>query len=95
MSEINIDTAAPFAKFLFAPDVEAMALESVSPYFLAYLQNKTADYAEQLVTEDLQFDPDPTKQVKSLVRHAVLKARVEMLRELMAEITAAQTPPSA
>ncbi len=86
MSEHRIDTGARFAKLILTPEEDTLACQSASPLFLAFLQNKIASYAEQLVLEDFDFDPDPTKQVKAIKRITELKAQITVLEELRDEL---------
>lgn len=86
MSESRIDTGSRFTKILLAPEEVLLACRSASPLLLAFLQNKIAAYAEQLVVEKLEFHPDPTAQVNAIVRVAELKAQITVLEELREEL---------
>lgn len=91
MSEHRLDSGARFVKFHLSSEETKLAYQSASPLFLAFLQNKIASYAEQLVVEDLEFDPDPAKQVKVIVRAAELKAAIKVLEELRDELIDGQS----
>lgn len=91
MSENRLDVGARFVKFHLSAEEVKLAYQSASPLFLAFLQNKITSYAEQLVVEDLEFDPDPTKQVKAIVRNAKLKGMIEVLEELRDELIDGQS----
>ena len=92
MSENRIDTGARFVKFNLSIEEDKLACQQAGPLFLAFLQNKIAAYAEQLVAEPLEIDPDPGKQFKSIVRIAELKAQITVLEELRAELIDGQQP---
>lgn len=68
-------------------DEEAQLAIRVSPLFLAYLQNKIADYANAVV--EFQFDPAKESQTAALLKHEKLKAQVEILEELFQELNPA------
>ncbi len=86
------DTSSKFLAISMSPDDNEKALQ-VSPYFLAYLQNKIEAYASQLVESRLPYSQDPTKQVEAILAHERLRNFVEAFQELQAELlTAAQTP---
>lgn len=53
-----------------------------SPYFWGYLQNKIAIYAEAVL--DVQYSAD---NITAIIEHEKLKAQVEVLEELMRELT--------
>jgi len=61
--------------------------KSVNPYFWVYLQNKIADYAMAVV--ETEFDPTKTAQdmFAAVLAHEKLKAQVEVLEELMRELS--------
>ena len=66
---------------------EVEAAKSVNPYFLAYLQNKIAQYANAVVETSYQ---DEKNQIDSkeltLIQHERLKAQVLVLEELFMEL---------
>jgi len=75
-----------FLSFHLSESEKEMA-RAVNPYFLAYLQNKIAIYANAVVEES--YD-DEKNQIDSkeltLIRHERLKAQVLVLEELFMEL---------
>lgn len=80
---MRINTGSPFQSFIFDDDETEKAL-AVNAYFYAFLQNKIAAYAEQV----LDFEHDPMNPAKSITEHECLKACVRVLQELLGEVTA-------
>ena len=70
---------------------EERAAKLVNPYFLAYLQNKIAAYANAIVEETYE---DEKNQIDSkeltLLRHERRKAQVVVLEELFMELKAVE-----
>lgn len=64
----------------------------VSPLFLAYLQNKIEAYASALIDSPISYDPDPAKQVASIVAFERARAFVQAYEELLSELLDAQEP---
>jgi hypothetical protein len=73
---------------------EQETAKSVNPYFLAYLQNKIAAYANAVVEESYE---DEKNQIDSkeltLIRHERLKAQVLVLEELFMELKSPEPTP--
>lgn len=84
------DTASKFFKVSLSAEEERMALQ-VSPYFMAYLQNKIEAYASALVESDLPYSPNPTEQVKAILAHERLRNFVAAYEELMSELIQASS----
>lgn len=82
---ISQDTASTFMRFNLTKEDEQLA-SSVSPLFLAYLQNKIEAYASALVNAPLPYDPNPTNQVKAILTHERLRNFVEAYQELLSEL---------
>ena len=74
-----------FQSYILDQELITQALQ-VSPLFLAYLQNKIADYAGNLVDTKLPYNADPAAQVEAIVAHERLRNFVEAYEELMSEI---------
>jgi hypothetical protein len=85
------DTASKFFRPLLTEGDVQQAL-SVSPYFLAYLQAKIEAYATALVELQLPYDPDPTKQVTTIVAFERARTFVQAYEELLAELMDARPP---
>ena len=85
VSGVDIDTSSKFARLLLTDEAAKLAV-NVSPLFLAFLQNKIAAYAEAVVDSELEYDPDPSKQLKAILEHQRLKNFVAAYTELMNEI---------
>lgn len=66
---------------------------SVSPLFLAYLQNKIEAYASALVEAKLPYSPNPNEQVAAILAHEKLRNYVEAYEELMSELLQASSQP--
>lgn len=82
---MHIDTANRFQSYVLTEE-EERAARTVSPYTLAYLQNKLSLYANQVVNStyhDSRGEVDSERQ--TLLRHERLKAQVEVLEELFME----------
>lgn len=80
---MRIDTGSPFQSFIFEPGEEEKAL-AVNAYFYAFLQNKIAAYAGQV----LDYEHDASNPARSITEHECLKACVRVLQELLGEVTA-------
>jgi hypothetical protein len=64
---------------------EEVIAKAVNPYTYAFLHNKICAFALAIVEfsyEDLEIDKE-----KAILRHEKLKAQVEVLEELMRELT--------
>ena len=83
------DTASKFFRPLLTEADVQQAL-GVSPYFLAYLQAKIEAYATALIDTPIVYDPDPTKQVASIVQFERARTFVQAYEELLAELMDAQ-----
>ena len=79
------DTASKFFRPLLTEGDVQQAL-AVSPYFLAYLQAKIEAYATALLETELPYDPDPVKQVTSIVAFERARTFVQAYEELLAEL---------
>ena len=77
-----------FQKFEFTPEELGFALQ-VSPYFWCYLQNKIAERAMAVV--EIAYTDSASN---AILEHERLKAQVEVLEELMQELTPPQEQPS-
>jgi hypothetical protein len=86
--DLQPDLTGRFNKIRMSPQTEVMAM-NVSPLFLAYLQNKIADYAEAAVESKLPYHADPTQQMAAILEHERLKNFISAYAELMAELTQA------
>lgn len=82
---LNPDTSSMFMRFNLSAEDEQLA-SSVSPLFLAYLQNKIEAYATAVVNASLPYDSNPENQVKAILAHERLKNFVEAYQELLAEL---------
>lgn len=90
LSTLHKDAGSKFFRIQLTPADEKQAL-SVSPLFLAYLQNKIEAYASALVDTSLTYDPDPSKQVATIVSYERTRAFVQAYEELLAELLDAQS----
>lgn len=86
--DISPDLTGRFNRLRMSEQTEKMAM-NVSPLFLAYLQNKIADYAEASVESKLPYHADPTQQMSAILEHERLKNFISAYAELMAELTQA------
>lgn len=77
------NTGSRFQSFELDEKEDEIA-RAVTPYFLAYLQNKIASYADAVV--NFRYDPG-TDLSTAVIEHEKLKAQVEILEELMRELT--------
>lgn len=84
------DAGSKFFRVQLSPADNDMAMQ-VSPLFLAYLQNKIEAYASALVDNGITYDPDPRKQVMSIVTFERNRAFVQAYEELLAELLDAQS----
>lgn len=92
MSEpLRPNLGSRFMSFDIAPEDQQQAM-SVSPYFLAYLQNKIAAYASHLIDSQLPYNADPTAQVQAIIAHERNRNFVEAYEELMRELQDASQP---
>ncbi len=73
-----------------SPEEEKLAM-SVSPLFLAYLQNKIEAYASALVEAKLPYSSNPNEQVAAILAHERLRNIVEAYEELMSELIQASS----
>jgi hypothetical protein len=89
LDTLHKDAGSKFYRIALTPDDEKLAL-GVSPLFLAYLQNKIEAYATALVDTPLTYDPDPGKQVATIVTYERTRAFVQAYEELLAELLDAQ-----
>lgn len=80
------DTGNRFFRFSLTPEDEQTALQ-VSPLFLAYLQNKIADYAGAVVEKPLTFSANPAEQVTAIIEDTRRRTFVEAYEELLSELT--------
>jgi hypothetical protein len=71
-----------FQAFDLTEDEDKLARQ-VSPLFFAFLQNKIAAYASAVV----EFSAEGRDLTAATIRHERLKAQVEVLEELMQELT--------
>lgn len=83
------DTSNKFQAYTLNEQEQELALQ-VSPYFLAYLQNKIAAYAGAVVDAELPYDPDPKNQIKAILAHEKFKNYVQAYEELLAELLQSQ-----
>lgn len=83
------DAGSKFFRIALSADDEKQAL-GVSPLFLAYLQNKIEAYATAVIDNQISYDPDPAKQVMSIVLFERSRAFVQAYEELLAELLDAQ-----
>lgn len=91
---VDPDLSGRFNKIRMSPEAAEQSMK-VSPLFFAYLQNKIAEYATAAIESKLEYDPDPTRQVKAILEHERLKNFVEILTELMDELVEAnETKPT-
>lgn len=75
-----------FQSFDLTQEEEAAA-RCVTPYFLAYLQNKIASYANAVVEESYEENKGQVdSQQQTLLRHERLKAQVLVLEDLFREL---------
>ena len=63
---------------------------AVSPYTFAFIQNKVAAYANAVIEHQFESKGDPHAVIEHVIKHERLKAQVEVLEELMRELTAPQ-----
>lgn len=82
---MNIDPTNRFVKYEFPEGFTPS--EHASPMVLAYIQNKICDYASALVEKQLPYESDPTRQVAAILAHEKLRNYVEILEELLSELT--------
>lgn len=87
----QIDTASKFSRFVLSAEDEAAAL-NLNPYFLMYLQNKVAAYAEAVVEVKVSYHPDPKQQMEAILEMERLRNFCSAYEELLSEITQAQLP---
>lgn len=88
--EVRPDLTGKFNKILMNEEAAEQALK-VPPLFLAYLQNKIAEYASAVVESKLPYDPDPSRQVAAILEHERLRNFCAAYEELMAELTQASS----
>ena len=84
------DTSSKFFSIRMSAEEEKLAM-SVSPLFLAYLQNKIEAYASALVEAKLPYSPNPNEQVAAILAHERLRNIVEAYEELMSELIQASS----
>lgn len=85
MHQLYQDPGSKFYRLQLSAEDEKLAT-NVSPYFLAYLQNKIEAYASALVNASLPYDADPAKQVKAIIEHERMRNYVSAYEELFAEL---------
>lgn len=73
-----------FQQIEFTQEEEVLA-RRITVYTFAYIQNKKAEYARQILGDDVEYNDDPAKNLKAIVRHEKLKMAVDILDELLAE----------
>lgn len=89
---MQIDSANPFQTFILTDDEDRMA-RTVNPYTLAYIKNKVAIYALATVNhtyDDVRGAVDSDRVI--LLNSEKLKAQVEVLQELLAELRPQEEP---
>lgn len=79
------DAVSKFYRVSLTPEEEARARD-VSPYFLAYLQNKIEAYASAVVDAKLPYNPDPSRQVEAILAHEKLRNYAQAYEELLSEL---------
>lgn len=89
MNRLVADSGSKFFRVFLTSETEKQA-KSVPPLFLAYLQNKIEAYATALVEQQIVYDPDPTKQMKSILELERLRNFITAYEELLAELLDAQ-----
>lgn len=89
---IRLDTGNRFQAFAMSEEEIKLALKHVPPAFLAYLQNKIAAYASELVDTKLPYNAHPTAQVEAILAHERLRNFVQAYEELLSEITDSSQP---
>ena len=89
LDTMNKDAGSKFYRIALTAEDAQLAL-GVSPLFLAYLQNKIEAYATALIDTPLTYDPDPSKQVATIVTYERTRAFVQAYEELLAELLDAQ-----
>lgn len=89
--DVRPNLGGRFQTFELSPVAAKQAMQ-VSPYFLAYLQNKIAAYAGHLVDSSLPYNADPTAQVQAIIAHERTRNFVEAYEELMRELQDASQP---
>lgn len=89
--DVSPDLGGRFQSFSLNAAATKQAL-TVSPYFLAYLQNKIAAYAGHMVDSKLPYNADPTAQVEAIIAHERLRNFVEAYEELLRELQDASQP---
>jgi len=89
------DYSGRFNTFILSP-AELQAARTVNPFFLAYLQNKIATYANAIIEDGYDGEKNQVdSQVLTMLRHEKLKAQVIVLEELFMECSAPeQTEPN-
>ena len=86
---MHLDTGNRFQSFVLSEEETRMAC-TVSPYTLAYLQNKITHYAGEVLNRKWHDDKDsPNADKMALLDLERLRAQVEVLEELFQEF---QTP---
>lgn len=81
----TLDPSNRFSRYTLPADFNPA--EHVSPVVLAYIQNKISDYAAAIVERQLPYHSDPTQQVAAILAHEKLRNYVEILEELLSELT--------
>ena len=89
LDNLHKDAGSKFYRVQLTPADEQQAL-LVSPYFLAYLQNKIEAYATALVDTPLAYDPNPANQVTAIINYEKARTFVQAYEELLAELLDAQ-----
>lgn len=92
LPQLRNDTSNAFQSFILSEHEVQYALQSLSPMFLAYLQNKIAAYATQYLVDQLRPGPNFVEQATLMMEHAAKQGKLQVLQELMFEILDAQEP---
>lgn len=85
------DPTSQFHRVHLSDEEQKLAM-SVSPLFIAYLQNKIEAYATAVVQSSLPYHADPKQQVEAIIAHERLKNFIEIISELQNELLAAMQP---
>ena len=80
---MQLDTASFGQRFILDEHEEKQA-RTVSPYTLAWLQNKVSDAAVEVLT--YEYKPNLTEKAV-IIEHEKLKARYAALTDLLNELT--------
>jgi hypothetical protein len=86
LAELRLDSGNRFQRFALSNEEQTLALKLVPALFAAYLTNKIADYAAELVDSTPEYHADPNQQVKAILEQERLRNFVQAYEELLAEI---------